>query len=76
MLDLHQEVVDGDGRVQLFVNFPDDGFLRRFSRFDFAAREFPAAFEFAIATLRGEDLVIFDDDCGNDVDGFHEGPVC
>ena len=52
VLDLHKEVLDGDFCVELFVNLAHDCLLGGFSLFDLAAGEFPAAFEFSIASLR------------------------
>ena len=71
VLDLHKEILDGDFCVELFVNLAHDCLIGGFSLFDLATGEFPAAFEFSIASLRCKDFAIFHDNGSYNVDCFH-----
>ncbi len=46
-------------RIKFFHNLSFQGFLRRFSCFDFTTREFPHSLKFTIATCRSKHFIIF-----------------
>ena len=58
VLDGSEEAINVDVGVELLTDFAPESLCGRFARFDFASRKFPEVFEFAIATLGGEILLL------------------
>ncbi len=56
--------------VQFFLDFSQESFLRRFAFLHFPSREFPAAFEFAVSSLGGKNLILIMDDRSNNLNTF------
>lgn len=72
VLDGGEEAIDADVGVELLTDFAPESLCGRFARFDFASRKFPEVFEFAIATLGGEILLLAADDGRYYFDAFHD----
>ena len=64
---------------EFFLDFPADGFFRRFAFFYFPSGEFPLSFEFSVSSFRGEDfdgmVEVISNDSGYDSDRFHRAPL-
>ena len=68
VVDGGEETVDCNVGVQFFLYFADEGFFAAFTGLDFATREFPPAFPWAIAALGGQDGVVATDDGSHNFD--------
>ena len=56
---------------QLLANLPSEGILRTLPRLDLSSRKLPTILESTVATLRGEDLPIFEYHGSHYVYRFH-----
>ena len=61
----------GDTGIQFLPDFPDQGFLRRFPRFDLSAGKLPVPFPVTVSPLCGKNPALMKEEGGNDPDLFH-----